>query len=39
MEGIIDNIPIISIILFTIGLVGVMAYEKFKSKHAEEQTT
>jgi len=39
MEGIIDFVPIISIILFAVGLVGVMVYEKFRSKQTEEPTT
>lgn len=39
MAGIFDSIPIITVILFAIGLVGVMVYEKSKSKQAEESTT
>ncbi len=39
MAGIFDSIPIIIIILFAIGFVGVMVYERSKSKQAEETTT
>ena len=39
MAGIFDSIPIITVILFAIGLVGVMVYEKSKSKQPEESTT
>ena len=35
MAGIFDSIPIISVILFALGLVGVMVYEKSRSR---EQT-
>jgi NADH:ubiquinone oxidoreductase subunit K len=36
MAGIFDSIPIITVVLFVIGLVGVMVYEKSKSKTVEE---
>ena len=36
MAGIFDSIPIITVVLFAIGLVGVMVYEKSKSKTVEE---
>ena len=39
MAGIFDSIPIIVIILFAIGFVGVMVYERYRSKQAEETTT
>lgn len=39
MAGIFDSIPIISVILFTLGLVGIMIYEKSRSSAAEESTT
>ena len=39
MAGIFDSIPIISIILFAIGLVGVVVYERSRSKQTEESTT
>jgi len=36
MAGIFDYIPVITVILFAIGLVGIMVYEKSKSKTVEE---
>lgn len=36
MAGIFDSIPVITVILFAIGLVGIMVYEKSKSKTVEE---
>jgi len=39
MAGIFDSIPIIVVILFVIGLVGVIVYEKSKSKQTEESTS
>jgi len=39
MAGIFDSIPIITIILFGIGFVSVMVYERSRSKQAEESTT
>jgi NADH:ubiquinone oxidoreductase subunit K len=38
MAGIFDSIPIISVILFALGLVGVMVYERTRSRQ-EEPTT
>ena len=38
MAGIFDSIPIIVVILFVIGLVGVIVYEKSRSKQTEEST-
>ncbi len=39
MAGIFDSIPIIVVILFVIGLVGVIVYEKSRSKQTEESTS
>lgn len=39
MAGIFDSIPIITIVLFAIGLVGVMVYERSRSKQTEESAT
>jgi len=39
MAGIFDSIPIITVILFAIGLVGVMVYEKSKSKTVENSNS
>ncbi len=36
MAGIFDQIPIISVILFAAGLVGVMVYERTRAKNAKE---
>jgi hypothetical protein len=36
MAGIFDAIPAITVILFVIGIVGVMVYEKSRSKTVEE---
>lgn len=36
MAGIFDAIPAITVILFVIGLVGVMIYEKSQSKTVKE---
>jgi hypothetical protein len=32
MAGIFDSIPIITVVLFALGLVGVIVYERSKSK-------
>jgi len=32
MAGIFDSIPIITVVLLALGLVGVMVYERSKSK-------
>jgi NADH:ubiquinone oxidoreductase subunit K len=39
MAGIFDAIPTISVILFVIGIVGVMVYEKSRSKTVEESNS
>jgi hypothetical protein len=36
MAGIFDAIPAITVTLFAIGIVGIMVYEKSKSKAVEE---
>lgn len=36
MAGIFDSIPIITIVLFAIGLVGIMVYERSRSKSTDE---
>ena len=39
MAGIFDSIPIITVILFALGLVGVMVYERARTRKNEETTT
>lgn len=39
MAGIFDAIPAIAVTLFAIGLVGIIFYEKSKSKPVEESNT
>ena len=39
MAGIFDSIPIIAVILFGIGLVGVMVYERARTKQNQEPPT
>ncbi len=39
MAGIFDAIPAITVTLFIIGLVGVMVYEKSRSKTIEESNS
>ena len=36
MAGIFDSIPIITVLLFVIGLVGVLVYERTRSNSTEE---
>lgn len=38
MAGIFDAIPAITVTLFVIGIVGIMVYEKSKSKAVEESS-
>ena len=38
MAGIFDSIPVIAVILFTLGLVGVMVYERARTRQNEETT-
>ena len=39
MAGIFDAIPSIAIILFALGLVGVMVYERARTKPNDEDST
>lgn len=39
MAGIFDSIPAISIIMFAVGIIGIMVYERAKSRKNAEQTT
>lgn len=39
MAGIFDSIPVIAVILFALGLVGVMVYERARTKQNEETST
>ena len=39
MAGIFDSIPLITVILFALGLVGVMVYERAKTRQDEKTTT
>jgi hypothetical protein len=39
MAGIFDSIPVISVVLFAIGVVGIMVYERAKSRKDAQQTT
>ncbi len=39
MAGIFDAIPTITVILFALGLVGVMVYERARTKPNEEPST
>jgi hypothetical protein len=39
MAGIFDSIPVITVILFALGLVGVMVYEKSRTKTVEESSS
>jgi hypothetical protein len=36
MAGIFDSIPIITVVLFALGLVGVIVYEKLRSNLTDE---
>ena len=36
MAGIFDSIPIITVVLFALGLVGVIVYERSRSNTTEE---
>ena len=36
MAGIFDSIPIITVVLFALGLVGVIVYERSRSNKTEE---
>jgi hypothetical protein len=39
MADIFDSIPIITIVLFALGLVGIMVYERSKSKSTDESNS
>ena len=39
MAGIFDSIPIITVILFALGLVGVIVYERSRSNTTNESTS
>jgi len=39
MAGFFDYIPIIAIILFAAGIVGVMVYERVRAKNIEESSS
>jgi hypothetical protein len=39
MAGIFDSIPVITVILFALGLVGVMVYEKSRTKTVKESSS
>jgi hypothetical protein len=36
MAGIFDSIPIITVVLFSLGLVGVMVYERTRTNTTKE---
>ncbi len=38
MAGIFDAIPVITVILFALGIVGVMVYERSKTKEEANKT-
>ena len=39
MAGFFDYVPIIAIILFAAGIVGVMVYERIRTKNIEEPSS
>lgn len=39
MAGIFDSIPVITVVMFVIGIVGIMVYERAKSRKDAQQTT
>ena len=39
MAGFFDYIPIIAIILFAVGIVGAMVYERVRTKNIEESSS
>jgi len=39
MAGFFDFIPMIAIILFAVGVVGVMVYERVRTKNIEESSS
>jgi len=36
MAGVFDAIPILTVTLFALGIIGIMVYEKTRSKSVEE---
>jgi hypothetical protein len=38
MAGFFDYVPTITIILFAVGIVGAMVYERIKTKNIEESS-
>jgi len=39
MAGIFDSIPIITVVLFVLGLAGVIVYERSRSNTTKESTS
>jgi NADH:ubiquinone oxidoreductase subunit K len=39
MAGFFDSIPALSVIMFAIGVVGIMVYERAKSRKDAQKTT
>lgn len=39
MAEIFDSIPIITVVLFALGLVGIMVYERSRSKSTDESNS
>ncbi len=39
MAGIFDSIPIITVVLFALGLVGVIVYERSRSNNSVKSTS
>ena len=39
MAGIFDSIPIITVVLFALGLVGVIVYERLRSNSTDESNS
>jgi len=39
MAGIFDSIPLITVVLFALGLVGVIVYERSRSNNQVESTS
>jgi len=39
MAGIFDSIPIITVVLFALGLVGIIVYERLRSNPTDESNS
>jgi hypothetical protein len=39
MAGIFDSIPTITVILFAVGIIGIMVYERARSRKDAQQST